>query len=259
MDLGLKGRVAIVTGGSGGNIGSAICRTFAQEGANVVVVARREEVAQKVAQECQALGVKAMALKVDITKPEDTEAMAKKVLDTFGQIDILVNNAFVGQVGRFLRIEREVWRPTMEVCFYGTMNCTRAVLPHMVERKSGRVISIGSDAGRSGDPSQPIYSGAKGAIIAWNKSLALDQGPNGITFNVVCPSLTGADTPEGRERREKMLRGPERVKEVLERFYPLRKFSTPEDIAAMVVFLASEKGSDITGQTISVNGGYYMG
>lgn len=256
MDLGLKGRVAIVTGGAGANMGSAHCRTFAKEGANVVVVDIVEDAAQKVAQECQALGVKALGLKVDITKPEETEAMAKKVLDTFGRIDILVNNAYVGQRGRFLKLDVKDWPITVDVCFYGTMNCTKAVLPHMVERKWGRVVSIGSDAGRAGSPAEVIYSGAKAAIIGWNRSMALDQGPGGITFNVVCPAMTVSE--EGREDFEQRLGGPERVKGILERFYPLRKLGTPEDVAAMVVFVASEKGSHITGQTISVNGGFCM-
>ena len=261
MDLGLKERVAIVTGGAGRNMGSEFCHTFAQEGANVVVVDIAEEPAQQVAKECQALGVKALGLKVDITNPKETEAMAKKVLDTFGRIDILVNSAFVGQNGRFLTLDptSEKWHATVDVCLYGSMSCTKAVLPHMVERKWGRVVSIGSDAGRVGDPVQPIYAAAKGAVIAWNKSLAIDQGPVGnITFNVVCASLTNRDTPEGRERREQFMGGPERVQEILRRFYPMRKFGTPEDMAAMVVFVASEKAGHITGQTISVNGGYCM-
>ncbi|MBI4283398.1 MAG: SDR family oxidoreductase [Chloroflexi bacterium] len=261
MDLGLKGRVAIVTGGGGRNMGSEFCRTFAQEGANVVVVDVAEDAAQAVAKECQGLGVKALGLKVDITKPEEAQAMAKKVMDTFDRIDILVNSAFVGQNGRFLKIEpvSKEWHTTMDVCYYGTMNCTWAVLPHMIEGKWGRVVSMGSDAGRVGDPVQPLYAAAKGAIIAWNKSLAIDQGPTGtITFNVVCASLTSADTPEGRARREQFMGGPERVQEILRRFYPMRKFGTPQEMAAMVVFVASERGSHLTGQTISVNGGYCM-
>ncbi len=172
MDLGLKERVAIVTGGSGGNIGSAICRTFAQEGANVVVVARREAVAQKVAEECQALGVKSMAFKVDVTKPEDTELMAKKVLNTYGRIDILVNTAGYGLRASIIDMTEEQWDALMGVHLKGHFACTKAAASRMVQQKSGRIINFSSRAAFGGHANGSAYATAKAGVMGFTLSMA---------------------------------------------------------------------------------------
>ena len=216
---------------------------------------KSKEEADEVVNTIKEMGGKAIAVKCDVSKRDEVVAMFKATVKEYGKVDILVNNAGVGVGGSLLETTDEVWDRHMAVNLKGVFLCSQVAARYMVERKYGRVVSIGTDAARTGDPAEPIYAGAKGAIIAWNKSLALDQGRNGITFNVICPALTTHD----QESFAQFVGGPEKVQEILTRFYPLRKFGTPQEVAAMVVFVASEKGSHITGQTISVNGGFYLG
>ncbi len=256
MDFGLKDKVAIITGGAQG-IGRVIARTLAQEGAKVVITDVNEERGNKVAKECQALGVEALMVKADVSRFEEVDTLVKTTMDRFKKVDILVHNAITFLVGPFAKLPKDTWGRVIEVGLYGALNCSKVVIEPMIAQKKGRIINIGSDGGRTGDQSQAVYSAAKGGIISFTKSLAQEVGQYGITVNCVSPRITL--TEENREILDKIIgkEGEEKRKRILS-MYPLRKLGTGEDVADMVIFLASERAGHITGQTISVNGGFCM-
>jgi len=262
MKLGLAGKTVIITGG-GSNIGRAISLAFAAENSNIVIADLDESQAQKVAQEAKALGSgQVVIIKTDVTNNDQVEAMVKKTIDDLGTVDVLVNNVGWTIDRLFLEKSREEWEREIQLNFWSDINCIRAVLPHMVEKKVGSIVSLGSDAGRMGEYREAVYGGCKGAVITMSKALAREVGRYGIRLNVVCPGLTPGDpeeigdgslwtgeigktfTPEAKERAAKA--------------YPLRKLGKPHEVANAVVFLASDAASHITGQTLSVSGGYTM-
>lgn len=261
MDLDLAGKTVIITGG-GSNISRGISLAFAQEGSNVVISELDVEQGNKVAKEASALGGKCICVKCDVTKWDEVQEMVKKTLDTFGSIDILVNGVGATVDKLFIEKSREEWDKEIQVNFWSNINCTRAVLDYMIERKRGAIVSIGSDAGRMGEYREAVYSGTKGAVIAMSKALARELGRYNIRLNVVCPGLT---VPNQREIGEMSI-WHEQIKmfspDVLERakkVYPLHKLGTARDIANAVLFLASDRcAGHITGQTLSVSGGYTM-
>ncbi len=263
MNLNLVGKTVIVTGG-GSNIGRGIVLAFAREGSNVVIADIDEFQGQKVAKEADILGGKTIAIKSDVTNVDSVDAMVKEALAKFGNIDILVNNVGWGMDRLFIEKPRAEWEKEVKINFWGVINCTRAVLDHMVERKCGKIVSIASDAGRMGEYREAVYSGCKGGVIAMSKSLARELGRYSININVVCPGLTIPADPEHAGELS-MWRGelaaqvftPE-IQEKAAKAYPLRRLGKPEDVANAVVFLASDAASFITGQTISVSGGYTM-
>jgi len=262
MDLDLASKAVIVTGG-GSNIGRGIVLAFARERSNVVIADIDEAQGQKVAKEASALGSKTVAIKTDVTDVDSVAAMVKKTLEEFGQIDILVNNVGWGLDRLFIEKPRAEWEKEVNINFWGVINCTRAVLDHMMERKYGKIISIGSDAGRMGEYREAVYAGCKGGVIALSKALARELGRHGINVNVVCPGATVPENPEHAGELS-MWKGdmtqvftPE-AQEKAAKAYPLRRLGKPEDVANVAVFLASDAASFITGQTISVSGGYTM-
>ena len=264
MDLTLKGKVVIVTG-AGEGVGRRCILAFAEEGTNVVINDIMAEKAEGVASEARAFGVQALPILADVTNATQVNEMAKKTLDKFGRIDILVNNAFMSDWQPFTRSTREDWDKPINTCLYGTLNCTRAVINTMVEQKYGKVISVLSDAARIGEPWLPVYSAAKAAILVFTKALAKEVGPHNLNIN--CVSLSATNT-ERRRRKQENLWAEANTEEERERFrrkeekqlelYPLRRLGEPEDAANMIVFLASERARHITGQTFSVNGGFCM-
>nr|MDO8082092.1 3-oxoacyl-ACP reductase family protein [Candidatus Freyarchaeota archaeon] len=250
LDLSLKGKVGIVTG-SGSGIGKQIALTLAEEGVDVVINDIDEGKIKRVAEEVRSHGVKVLEAKADVASWEEVNSMVDNTLKEFGQIDILVNNAGVGAYGMFNDMDRKSWDPDINVNIYGVLNCCKAVIPNMIERKYGKIVSISSDAGRVGEQYFPVYSGAKAFIIGFSKALAKELGRYMINVNVVCPGTT--KTP---------LIGPlisaeELVKKIL-KVYAIRRLGEPEDTAKLVAFLVSDVSSWITGQTISVSGGYSM-
>ena len=261
--LGLEGKVAIVTGG-GSNIGRGLVLALAEQGANVAIAELDEDQGARVVKEADALGRgKTEYIKTDVTDWGSVQAMVKQTLDKFGQIDILVN--VVGWVMDRLFIEkpREEWEKEINRNFWSGINCIRAVVEHMIERKYGKIISLGSDAGRTGEFREAVYAGCKGGVIAMSKSLAKELGRYGINVNVVCPALT---IPESMDvvSKESMwskelydLFTPE-VQARAVKAYPLRRLGKPSDIANAVLFFASDRSNYITGQTLSVDGGYTM-
>ena len=192
--------------------------------------------------------------------------MASRAVEVHGAIDVLVNCAG-GTIDRlFMEKPREEWEREISINFWGFINATRAVLDQMVEQRSGAVVSISSDAGRMGEWRETVYSGTKAGIIAMSKSLARELGSKGIRFNVVCPGFipgkrdAGGDFGSGSMWAGKQGEqfGDEELLAKIAKGYPLRRLGTPEDIAPAVMFLASDAASYVTGQTLSVSGGYTM-
>jgi 2-hydroxycyclohexanecarboxyl-CoA dehydrogenase len=245
-------RVALVTGGTGG-IGTAICRELARQG-HKVATNYRDDAKTKTWQDAQkAAGFDFAIAKGDVSDPASAEAMIREVESKLGPIDILVNNAGWDEMHPFLETGEPFWDRVIEVNFKGGLRVTRAVLPGMVERGWGRLVNIGSDAGRVGSSLESVYSGAKGGVIAFTKTIAREVARSGVTANVVCPGPTKTaflDRIAGE--------GGERLVESLERAVPMRRLGEPEDVAAAVAFLASEEAGYITGQTIVIDGGQVL-
>ncbi|HET7876816.1 MAG TPA: glucose 1-dehydrogenase [Methylomirabilota bacterium] len=250
----LKGQTALVTGGGRG-IGRAIALGLAQEGAQVAVLDILRDNAEAVRREIESLGVKGLALGVDLTQREQVNRAVQEVLAQFGQLDILVNNAGWDKLEPFLESEEETWEKILAINFKAVLYVCKAALPQMVARGSGRVVNIASDAGRVGSMGEAVYAGTKGAIIAFSKTLAREMARHRITVNVVCPGLTETPLLQGiREASPKSAK----VIEAVTRAIPLGRVGTPEDIAGAVVYLAGPAAEFVTGQTLSVSGGLTM-
>jgi 2-hydroxycyclohexanecarboxyl-CoA dehydrogenase len=258
MELGLRDRGVVVTGGAS-NIGRAIVHGFAREGARVLIADLDEPRAARTAAESPG---RVEVCATDVTSWESTTAMATAAVERLGAIDVLVNCAGWTVDRLFVEKPREEWEKEIAVDMWGFINCTRAVLDHMIERRQGRIVSISSDAGRVGEWREAVYSGAKAGVIAMTKAIAKEVGRHGITLNVVCPGFVpGARETSGKASMWAGDQGAQFTPEVLEkvaRSYPLRRLGAPEDVAPAVLFLASDQASYITGQTLSVNGGYSM-
>ncbi len=259
MDLGLKGRVVIVTGGAS-NLGRAISLGFAREGARVVIADVDIEQAKKV--EAEAPGGGVIARHADVTDLESMSSTVEFALASMGGVDVLVNCAGWTIDRLFMEKPRSEWEREIAIDTWGFINSVRAVLEPMIERGYGRIVSIGSDAGRIGEWREAVYSGTKAGVIAMSKAIAREVGKHGITLNVVCPGLVpGTPETSGRESMWAMDQAQLFSPEVLEkaaRGYPLRRLGTPEDVVPAVLLLASDRASYITGQTLSVSGGYTM-
>jgi 2-hydroxycyclohexanecarboxyl-CoA dehydrogenase len=262
--LGLNGKTAIVTGG-GSNIGRGIVLAFAEQGTNVAIAELDETQGSKVAREANALGKGEVEnIRTDVTDWDSVQAMVKKTLDRFGRVDILVNVVGWVRDELFVKKPREEWEKEIARNFWSYINCTRAVLDHMIERKYGKIISIGSDAARVGQLREAVYSGCKGALISMTKSLARETGRYGINVNVVCPGVVvpaskDVTTSESMWTDDMMkVFGTPEALEKIAKGIPLGRLGMPDDIANAVLFLASDRANFITGQTISVDGGYTM-
>jgi 2-hydroxycyclohexanecarboxyl-CoA dehydrogenase len=250
----LRGQTALVTG-AGRGIGRAIALALAREGAQVALLDILGEEAQRVRGEIETLGVKALALPVDLTRRDQVERAVAQTLAQFGQLDVVVNNAGWDRMEMFLESDEPTWDRIIAINFKAVLYVCKAALPHMTQRNSGRVISIASDAGRVGSMGEAVYAGTKGAVIAFSKTLAREMARHRITVNVVCPGLT--ETPLLQGIRSQSPR-TEKIIDAVTRAIPLGRVGTPEDVAEAVVFLASPAAGYITGQTISVSGGLTM-
>jgi NAD(P)-dependent dehydrogenase (short-subunit alcohol dehydrogenase family) len=261
MELIKKGRVALITGGARG-IGLAAARKLAREGAVLVLVdidgERVNVAARKLAEEdgCAAVGIAA-----DISSETDVQGMVREATERFGRIDLFLNSAAILADNLFLESTPDQWDRMLKVCLYGPMLCLRNILPGMVERKYGRVVCMASDAARYGQSRLSYYAAAKAGVIGLVKSVAQEVGGSGITMNVIAPGATNTELRQEREDAMRKSMGEEkyqrRVQTVL-RMYPTRRLGEPDDIAAMITFLLSDQASWVTGQTISVNGGFAM-
>ena len=263
MQLNLAGKTVIVTG-AGSNIGRAIALAFARERSNVVVAEIDETQGGKTAAEATALGAQALAVRTDVTRWESVQAMVRAVEDRFGRVDVLVNNVGWTRDALFVEKPHEEWEREIQLNLWGMIHGTRAVLDGMIARKAGAIVSMGSDAGRMGEFREGVYGACKAGVIALSKSIAREVGKYGIRLNVVCPGMTMPKTDEeigelsmwqAQENRAWMT--PE-MQARIAKVYPLRRVATPDDVTGAVVFLASDAASFVTGQTLSVSGGYTM-
>lgn len=246
----LDGKVAIVTG-AGRGIGREIALTLAREGAAVVVVDIDAENGSRVAEEIESMGGKALFVRTDVTNYDDIGEMVRKTIDEFGGIDILVNNAAVWNIKLFKDTEPKDWMREISINVVGVLNCIHSVLPHMMEKKGGKIVNIASDAGRVGEPWLATYSGTKGYVISLTKALAKELGRYNITVNCVSPGVT--KTPGAQKFIESV------GEEKLAKAYPLRRLAEPRDVANAVLFFVLDESSYITGQVLSVSGGYVVG
>ena len=250
----MSNRVALVTGGAQG-IGKGIATALAEAGARVAVADLNIEAAELTAKELTGAGASAVAIEVDVTNRGSVDAAVRAAEEQLGPVEIVVNNAGWDDFMPFLDTTEQFWDKVLDINFKGALRVTQAVVPGMVERGFGRVVNIGSDAGRVGSSLEAVYSGTKGGIIAFTKTLAREVAKAGVTANTVCPGPT--DTPalrafaDGAGNAEKVIAG-------MIRAVPLGRLGRPQDVAPAVVFFASDAAGFITGQTLSVSGGLTM-
>ena len=263
MELGLKGKNVIITGG-GSNIGRAIVHAFAAEGSNITIAELSPSQGEKVAAEVVAGGAEGevKVIATDVTDHEQVEEMVEQSIGEFGSVDVLVNNVGWTVDRLFMEKPREEWEKEVQVNLWGAINCISAVLPSMIQRQSGSIVCISSDAGRMGEYREAVYSACKAGVIALSKSVARETGRHGLRLNSVCPGVVVPPQEESisEESMWNQMRDifTEEVRERVRRNYPLRRLAVANEVANAVVFLASDAASFITGQTLSVSGGYTM-
>jgi 2-hydroxycyclohexanecarboxyl-CoA dehydrogenase len=247
-------RAAFVTGGGRG-IGRAIALRLAEEGHPVAVADMAEDSAHAVVAEIEAAGGRALALGLDVTDSAGVVAAVARAADELGPIEVLVNNAGWDDLMPFVDTDEPFWDRVIDINYKGVLRTTAAVLPGMLERQWGRIVNIGSDAARVGSSHEAVYAGAKGAVIAFTKTIARESARRGVTANVVCPGPT--DTP----LLASIVDAAEDSAKVISRMtsaVPMKRVGQPSEIAAAVAFLAGEDAGFITGQTLSVSGGLTM-
>ncbi|MBI3992648.1 MAG: SDR family oxidoreductase [Candidatus Lambdaproteobacteria bacterium] len=263
MDLGLKGKSVIVTGG-GSNIGRAIVLGFAGEGANITIGDIEVAQAQRVAEAARKAGAgDVQVIETDVTKLDQVQRMVKAAVKKYGTVDVLVNNVGWDQTMFFTKTTPEFWDRVIQINYMGVLNCTKTILDVFMEKGKGAIVSISSDASRQGEPREAVYGGIKAAVNSFMKTIAKENGRNGVRCNAVCPGVT---IPEENEEVGKnsmwvnkdTMFTPEQLEKV-KKALPLRKIGRPKDIANAVLFLASDNvAGHVTGQVLSVSGGYSM-
>jgi len=246
-----KDRVVIVTGAAQG-VGEAIARRLAQEQAAVGILDIQVDKAKAVASDIGLTNGKAMAVEMDITDSSSVKRAVKEVEQSWGRIDVLVNNAGWDKLMLFMDLPEELWDRIIAINLRGPITVTRAVLDGMRERNYGRIVNIGSDAGRVGSTGESVYSACKGGMIAFTKTLARELVRYNILVNCICPGP--AETP----LLASMAEANPNLIDALKKAIPMRRLAKPEDIAAAVAFIASDEAGYITGQTMSVSGGLTM-
>ncbi len=245
----LENRAALVTGASRG-IGRAIALALARQGARVAVnYTRQAEAARQVVEEIEALGGEAFPVQADVRDAAAVDTMVGKVGNRYGRLDILVNNAGIIRDGLLVRMKEEDWQEVLDTNLKGVFYCTRAAARLMIRQRRGRIINLASVVGLMGNAGQANYASAKAGIIGFTRAVARELAPRGITVNAVAPGFIETDMTAGLSPRAK-----ERLLEAI----PMGRLGRPEEVAGVVVFLASEAANYITGQTIAVDGGMVM-
>ena len=244
----LEGQIAVVTGGGRG-IGKACAVELARHGANVVVNYRADaDAAEATRDEIQALGVKAILVKADVSDAEQAEGVIETAVEELGQLDILVNNAGINRDRTVARLSVEEWDEVIQTDLSAMFYCTRAAVAGMRERNYGRIINMSSIVGQMGNVGQANYAAAKAGMIAFTKTAAKELARNNITVNAICPGFVATDMVTSLS---------EEIQENIKSQIPLGRFGTPEEVAAVVRFLCTE-GGWFTGAQLSPNGGQYM-
>ena len=251
----VAGNIVIVTGGAQG-IGKSIVNDFAAAGATVAIADLNQEAGEATAAEVsEASGQPVVAYRTDVTNLENVQDTVQQVIDRFGRIDVLVNNAGWDKFNLFLQTTPELWDRIIDINFKGALNTCHTVLPHMVEAKKGSIVNIASDAGRSGSLGESVYAGCKGAIIAFSKTIAREHARDNIRVNVVAPGITTTALLDAMSETD----FGHKVIQSIAKAIPLgRRPGDPEEISPAVLFLASAGARYITGQVLSVSGGLTM-
>lgn len=245
----LEGRVAIVTGGTRG-IGRAIALDLAANGAVVALNYRQSAgLAAELAETIRGMGRRALAVQADVSCFDDAQVMVQQVLDEFGQVDILINNAGMNWDGVVWKMSEEQWDRVIDVDLKGTFNYTRAVTPIFRQQGSGKIVNITSINGLRGKFGQTNYSAAKAGVIGFTKACARELGRYSVNVNAVAPGLI---------ETEMVQEAPEQVRETALAEIVLGRLGLPEEVAYVVTFLCTEKARHITGQVIQVDGGQYI-
>jgi 2-hydroxycyclohexanecarboxyl-CoA dehydrogenase len=242
-----EGRIAFVTG-AGSGIGRAVAARLAAGGARVVVADIDEASGKE-----SAAAIGGSFVPVDVTSADSVLEAAARATTDVGTVDILVNVAGADVVKPFLETDEELWRWLIELNLMGVFRCTKAFLPGMLDKGFGRVVNVASDAGRVGSSGEAVYSGAKGGVIAFTKTIAREVARQGVTANVVCPGPT--DTPP---LRKTVAQGGDKFITALTRAIPVGRLGLPDDVAVAVAMFASDEAGFMTGQTLSVSGGMSM-
>jgi 3-oxoacyl-[acyl-carrier protein] reductase len=243
-----KDKVAVITGASRG-IGRSIALALASEGARIVAFDLDMAETEKVTAEIRTLGVDALAVQGNVTVGADTERLMDAAMEKFGRIDILVNNAGITRDGLLMRMKEEDWDAVLSVNLKGAFLCSRAASKFMAKQRSGRIINIASVVGQMGNAGQANYCASKAGLMGLTKSNARELAKRNVTVNAVAPGFIATAMTDAL---------PEKTRQELAAQIPLERLGSAEDIANVVVFLASERSGYITGQVIGVNGGMYM-
>ena len=241
----LKNKTSIVTGGARG-IGKAIALKLAEEGSNIAICDVNEEALQAAKKEIESTGREVLTDKVDVTNLQDVQKFTQKVLDKFGKIDILINNAGITRDGLLVRMNDADWDAVLNVNLKGTFNCAKQVAKTMMKQRAGRIVNIASIIGIVGNAGQANYAASKGGVIALTKSIAKELAARNITVNAIAPGFIQTDMTD---------RLPEDVKNNITKQIPLNKMGTVRDVANVALFLVSDAASYITGQVVQVDGG----
>jgi len=251
---GIDGKTVILTGGGGG-IGAPTCMRFAQEGARVVVMDVNAAAAQETVQKIQNSGGQAIACAVDLRDAAKTAGEIALIEKDFGEIDILVNGVGWDVFTPFLKSGPDFWTKIIDINLRSVLNVTHPVLASMVARRSGKIVSLASDAARGGSSGESVYAACKAGIIAFSKTLAREHARHGISVNVVCPGVTETAMLEAfmEEAGDK-----EKLRQAFARAVPMGRLGQPEDLPGAIVFFASDDANFITGQVLSVSGGLTM-
>ncbi|CEQ31342.1 3-oxoacyl-ACP reductase [[Clostridium] sordellii] len=245
----LNGKVALITGGSRG-IGKAIAIKLASYKVNIVInYTSNKEHALKVKEEIESYGVKSIVIKCDVSKSDEVNNMIEKVVKEFGQIDILVNNAGITRDGLLMRMKEEDFDSVIDINLKGVFNCTKSATKYMMKKRYGKIINISSVVGLIGNAGQANYCASKAGVIGLTKSSARELASRNINVNAIAPGFIDTDMTSVLN---------ENLKETMLKNIPQNRFGSPEDVANLVLFLASDMSSYITGQIINVDGGMVM-
>ncbi|MEM9213458.1 MAG: 3-oxoacyl-[acyl-carrier-protein] reductase [Cyanobacteria bacterium P01_F01_bin.150] len=245
--LSLEGKVAVITGASRG-IGRTTALTMAAEGARVVVnYARSSQAAEEVVAEIEKMGAEAIALQADVSQSDQVDAFFKAILEKWGRVDVLVNNAGITRDTLLMRMKQDDWQAVLDLNLTGVFLCIKAVTKTMLKQRSGRIINVASVSGLMGNPGQANYSAAKAGVIGLTKTVAKEMASRGITVNAVAPGFIATDMTDDLNADDIL------------KYIPLGRFGRVEEVAGLIRFLAADPASAyITGQTMNVDGGMVM-